>query len=704
MKSKLPYILALLSVACTDEVNDVHSDSLSSITFGVGYETMSRTESESSASVGSFNLGDISDSVSVALTTEDFAAVEPSGRAAPVQQINSFRAWAFLYEGESATGSFFANEAVSDKGTYWSTTQPYYWPTSANQRLSFTAVSNVTEDMAVDALTQTISLSYTVPAAAAAQTDILLAQTEPINYNTTPDTPVALNFKHICAGVRFRAGTSLMPGTIQKITLRGVRDTGVFSGGTWTLADNISSFSLDTPVEVSGSTASDTELYQTYQTFMFLPQTLGPDARLEVEFADRTTGTTRTLSASLDGQQWPIGKITTYHIGITPGYHLEFTSTPPVQDANYVMCNTTFSAIGLASATAWTLTASASDGADVSIQRESEVNEYAKQGFWLDKKMNNGTVTTESARGSSVISGSGNVWNLDVRVFLPENIGDAARTVTLRLHVDGTPASADVAQSITQLSPAWAGNVGWEQIDDHQTGIYGFCYTARHVYVYNNSHTIVPANNVVSQVQQLVTQYSAGDYASVTRYNQNLVSYRNYVDIDYRKLNKLEGRAESQDNGLQNTHELFNFGGTALSRNFENAIIAMRRVNDASNAAYRKRADNDPSSVPQWIDGTEINNSQILALVLKKNRYYLNTATVDDNTTVTPLIRSTDIEWYLPASGQFGNAPAWYDGSAMVGADFWSSTAPSENYAYTGSGAAIVRSLTRSVRVVRNRP
>ena len=708
MKKHLLYILALLLTACTDDVNEAF-DQDKCISFGIVYEELGSRSDVNAHSTGSIFLLRDSDTVPVTITVDDFSACEPAGRAAPIQQLSSFTAWAFLHDG-TQVHNFFSYEEVTKKGSDWSTSNPYYWPTPTDKKLSFTALSELNDNMTVDIQPGNISLGYTVPASAAAQSDIALAQTEPINHADNPGIAVPLTFRHLCAAVRFRAGPTLTPGTIKRITLTGVSDRGVFSGESWSLDEHTASFSLDTPVEISGSTAPDSDLYQTYQTFMFLPQSLGPDASLEVEFYDVVTGRTRTLTASLAGHLWPMGKITTYNIGVTPDFKLEFTSTPPVQDAHYVMCNSTFTIDGFNPTADWTLTATANDGADVSIQREADVNEYAKQGFWLDRRLTNGSTIGESVRGTSAISGTGNVSDLEVRVYLPENVSSANRTVTLRLHVEGSPESADAIQTITQLCPSWSGNTGWEQLNDSQSGIYGFCYAARHVYVYNNSHATATANNIVSSVQNMITQYQAEAYATVTRYSvwDGIVwkGYRNYVDIDYRKLNNLNGKASSTTNGLQNTRELFTFGGTATSKNFENAIISMRRVTDESQLAYRERASNDPSDVPNWINGEEINNSQMLLLVLKKNRYYLNTTSIDDGgmTTTSPLIKAEDINWYLPASGQFGSAPSWYGNAAMTdkGA-FWSSTVPGANNAYTGSGASETRTNSHYVRAARNR-
>lgn len=696
-----PALAVLLLTACSEEP-PAGLSGVDHISFGVDMQDMSATRACSPDSRFHFSVTAGADTVPVLATTEDFPAAAMLSRGAPATEPGTIRVWSAFHKTDGATLPFFEGEQLSERGNDLVTATPYYWPDPASGNLSFTAISNAPADgFITDMQGAALSLEYTVPAKAEAQNDIMVAETDPVNGASDPGFRVPLSFRHICAGVRFRTGQLSQPGTITRISLSGIKNNGTFAGGGWSAVSGSQTFVVDAEAVTDTSTPPGTDLYAPYLTMMMLPQDLGAEAKMEVVFRDDITGETRTLVASLAGQKWSEGKITTYQIGITAGFDLEFTDTPETQDAHYVMCNTAISVSNVLPATGWTLTATASDGADVTIQREADVNEYARQGFWLDKEMTNGHITTTSVRGTASISGTGAVSALPVRVFIPENTGDAERTVTLTLHIDGTSSSTAVSQTITQLCPDWQGSTGWEQIYGHEEGIYGFCYDAVHVYVYNNSHTVAPANRIVKQVENLIAQYDAGVYAKVTRYSVGIANYRNYVEIDYRKLNTLDGKAESAADGLQNTRDLFALGGTATTSNFENAILNMNRVTDSSVKAYRRRADNDPSAVPQWIDGTHIGENQVLALVLKKNRYYLNTTTGEDVTTTTPLIHTDDIVWYLPASGQFGTAGTWAVGSP---ADYWSSTASSGLNALTGSGATAARSDAHLIRVARNRP
>lgn len=64
--------------------------------------------------------------------------------------------------------------------------------------------------------------------------------------------------------------------------------------------------------DVDGS--ADQEITPVARTFMMLPQTLPPGASIEVIYKNKLTSTQHTLTASIAGSQWPIGKTLTYRI------------------------------------------------------------------------------------------------------------------------------------------------------------------------------------------------------------------------------------------------------------------------------------------------------------------------------------------------------------------------------------------------------
>lgn len=643
--------------------------------------------------------------VAVGVTVTDMCDSELSSRAAPVAggDIKAFTVYSFFYPSAAAEPRpFFAGEQATREGSLWTTTTLYYWPDSPDTTLAFWAmVGHDAAGVNVSASTtgtDAMAVDYTVPQNATEQADLMIATTGRLN---TPGASVPLRFRHICSAVRFVFGTEMQPGTIKEITLSGIKSGGRYTTG-WSDITGETSFTINTSKVTTGNENAGDPIQSDSYTLMMIPQQLADDAMLTVVFDDKKTGNTRTLTASLAGGEWKEGKVTTYRIGITREYKLEFIEQVDRQDAHYVICNSSMRISDVPDGKAWTLTARASDGADVSVQLTADINEYAATGFWTDKYITNGaTITSESARGTNTVKGSGS-GDFPLTVFLPENVSDADRTITLTLNVDGLPADYAVTQEITQVSPLWNGSTGWEQIDDHINGMYGFVYSSCYVYVYNySSFKPNELNAVKNMIVDLISQYNASEYVSYDQYYQFPGGYRYYVAIDFRKLNDLGGNAKSSKDGLNNTRELFRFGGSGVSDTFEDALGTLKKVQDNSKA-FEARRPTDPSSVPPWINGNEINESQVLTLVLKKNRYYLNKYTDKDTGTATtaPLIREEDIKWYLPAYEQFNGMPAEYS----VPADYWSSTSYNDaEHSYAGNGALQQRTAQLKIRVARNR-
>lgn len=653
--------------------------------------------------------------VAVSMSVSDMSAATTGSRGTPVNgtaDLKDFSIYSWFYRDATAAAQpFFTRETAQDHGDYWSTPTTYYWPTGAGTSLCFWALAGIDTPGVniIDPGTgpDDITIEYSVPREAASQTDLLLATTGRIN---TPGLRVPLTFRHLCAAVRFVAGSEMQPGTIRSITLSGIASQGRYTG-TWSTPGGKTDFTLTTDKDTDENTPAGSALTTQYNTMMMLPQRLGDDATLTVVFEDRVTGTERRMSASLAGREWRQGTVTTYHIGITPEYRLEFTETPPTQDAHYVICESAVSISGIPAGKAWTLTVSPSDDSDPSIQLTADINEFARQGFWTDREMSNGSVTSRSARGSRQIKGTG-PGEFPLTVFLPENISDTPRTVTLTLSVDGAPAQNSVTQQIVQLAPAWTGDTGWEQIDDNENAAYGFSYTAHHVYVYYDGYYNLTEGDKLQQlksmIDNIIAQYNASTYADVYR-KSYAAKYRYAVDINYEKLSNLGLNAASATDGLTNTRQLFNFGGSAVSTTFETALQGLRRIDDESVTAFRRR--NNASNwdnldnrfgFPLWVEGTAINESQALSAVLKKNRYYLNHYT-DSGTEMeatAPRIQESDIVWYLPAREEFASSPTNYSPAG----EYWSSTAcDNATEAYSGDGTPTLRSTRKKIVAARRR-
>ena len=719
-----PYLALLSALVCTGCADDPHAPAAADpvgIVFSVSADAPLSRSDGAVRDAGMLTLtpdsaGDGSDSVDVCITVADMppcAAPACGARGLPVTDaagLESFGLYSSFYRDADAPAQpFFARETAIDRGGYWTTATTYYWPTGPGTSLSFWALAGIdapgvsvsdpgtgTDDIAID---------YRVPPEATDQADLLLATTGRIN---TPGERVPLVFRHLCAAVRFVIGDEMQPGTIESITLDGIMSQGRYDGA-WSGLGGKKSFTLATGKDTEHDTPPGTALATSYNTLMMIPQRLGDDATLTLVFKDRVTGSERRLSASIGGQEWRRGTVTTYHIGITPEYRLEFTQTPATQDAHYVICGSAVRISGLPADKTWTITAAASDGSDPSVQLTADINEFARQGFWTDREMSNGIVTTRSARGSARLQGNG-PGEFPITVFLPENNSDTQRTVTLTLSVDGAPAQNAVTQQISQFAPMRKGDTGWEQIDDNQTASYGFSYTAHHVYVYydgyyNTGSGAESLRKIKSMIDNIIAQYNASGYTDVIMKRHWAGKSRYAVDINYEKLSNLGLNAASATDGLTNTRQLFNFGGSGVTSTFETALQSLRRIDDESVSAFRKR-DNAGSSIdndfdfPQWVEGTAINESQALSAVLRKNRYYLNRYT-DSGTgmeATAPRILESDIVWYMPAREEFATMPADHGPAG----EYWSSTAYNDaTQAYSGNGTVTLRSAQKKIIAAR---
>ena len=109
----------------------------------------------------------------------------------------------------------------------------------------------------------------------------------------------------------------MLPGRITKITLKNVYGKAVYPvGGTsWRDFGSVKSFSQTPDKEVSGQPGE--EITGGVTTFMMIPQHLPAGASIEIAYTDGLSSTPRTLSTSIAGKIWPMGKTITYRISTT---------------------------------------------------------------------------------------------------------------------------------------------------------------------------------------------------------------------------------------------------------------------------------------------------------------------------------------------------------------------------------------------------
>lgn len=421
---------------------------------------------------------------------------KPMTRAAmQTTMYDKFNVVAAYKEDGNIGSQFFMNEIATNNGTNWVPQRIYYWPGS-NRQLRFLAwaPTDATFQAVPNSPTAT-TLQYTTPAETKDQRDIVAAATDFIDSPAKEGNciPIGLQFKHLCTAVKIKTGAQMTAGTIKSVSITNVKNSGSYDmvSSTWALNDGTANFTVTPNKATTGTTPNGTDLNAGESTLMLLPQTLGADSKLKVEFHDNISGRDRILSASLNGAEWPMGKTVTYRLSITPEYELNIDNVAETVDAHYVVQPIKVRLANLTDNTKWTLTTKIDgeiyNGIDVSVlldNPEDGALNVAKQGFWLDKyveikRNDNGeiiskTLTNQTARGTATVTGTGNLEK-DAYVFIPENIGNTDRNITITLKIDGASDTDAVTKTITQKCPSWNGsNVGYERFEKDNEGIYPF--------------------------------------------------------------------------------------------------------------------------------------------------------------------------------------------------------------------------------------
>ena len=643
-------------------------------------------------------------------------ANRPATRAAmQTSMYNDFKVVAAVKENGTVGTQYYMDDVATKTGTNWVPSKVYYWPGS-NRQLRFLAWAPTDASFqSVPNNPNATTLQYTTPAEAKNQRDIVAAATDFMSNpsNDATCTPVGLQFKHLCTAVIIKTGEQMTAGTIKSVSLKGVKNSGTYDmvNSAWTLTGSKADFTISPNQATTSTTPNGTYLNAGESTFMLLPQTLGADSKLEVAFHDNISGRDRILSASLNGAEWPMGKTVTYRLSITPEYELNIDNVSEFVDAHYVIEPIKIRLSNLESNTKWTLSAKIDgekyNGIDVSVlldNPEDGALSVAKQGFWIDKyvaikRNDNGEIiskklTNQSARGTATVSGTGNI-ETDAYVFIPENIGNSDRNITITLKVEGTSDADAATKTIIQKCPSWnGGNVGYERIEENNGGNYpfGFLWDRKVTYSYKGFLALlfkwVADSYKTANVDYLKTSYKF------------VVGFRSVstATIDYTALNNSLNVGMSKEDGLDNTRKLYTFKNigsiSEMEQDFDNLKILGYKWQD------KKTEGGHYETVKNFA----------AKMVVMKNKFNVEKREQKDpegNKVVfyVPDIDEKDILWYLPASNeQMGITDTEYPLSGT----YWSSTAAQANkqaYVYSSGINAIEtdRMATHKIRAVRKR-
>lgn len=613
-------------------------------------------------------------------------AGRPATRAAmQTSMYNDFKVVAAVKENGNVGTQYYMDDVATKTGTNWVPSKVYYWPGS-NRQLRFLAWAPTDASFqSVPNNPNATTLQYTTPAEAKNQRDIVAAATGFISNpsNDATCTPVGLQFKHLCTAVIIKTGKQMTAGTIKSVSLKGVKNSGTYDmvNSAWTLNNSTADFTIAPNKTTTNSTPNGTNLNAGESTFMLLPQTLGADSKLEVEFHDNISGRDRILSASLNGAEWPMGKTVTYRLSITPEYELKFVTEPTLQDAHYVIYPIKIKVDptlvdkdkkGKVVGGGWTLK---STSPKVTLCKE--LTELTSLGYWV-----------EEDRGTQTIEGT-ETGEVTVYAFLEENIERQNREVVLELSPKEYPSAPPVKFTITQIFPSWnTDGLGCERFEDGDYP-WGFKWDSSMKITYDMSEAggtgfWGPLRRWIMKIQIKYYGDKYKDYITYTTYWGQLKT----LTIDFSKVPNLDV-ADSPDDGNLNTWELYNFNGisdvTGLMAQLEEWGGKADKVLEQNPAEYAAR------------------------MCTMKNKFNKEKiAQEGNNVAYRPVLKRENLVWYLPAKNEFSMV---VDNDYPLNGNYWTSTASeiahdNENsYKYqNNSGASLnIRTDKFHVRAVRKK-
>lgn len=556
---------------------------------------------------------------------------------------DNFNVVAQLKDTDGSLGSqFYMNETATKSGDVWQPSAIYYWPD--NRQLRFMAWAPTGEGVfeespispTVDANKTTIK--YTVPTDASKQRDIVAAATDYMSNPATGATcsPVGLQFKHLCTAVIIKTGSDITDGSIKSVKITNVRKSGTYDMTTsaWTLAGETADYSISPDFATAGR-PDGTKIHNDDAAFMMLPQTLGAESKLEVVFHDNITNNDRTLTASLNGTKWPMGKTITYRLSITPEYDLQFVTVPTLQDAHYIIYPIKIK-VDPKLTGGWRLK---STSPKVTLCKE--LTDLTSLGYWV-----------EEDRGTQTVEGT-ETGEVTVYAFLEENIEGQNREVVLELTPKKYPNAKPVKFTITQLCPSFnTDGLGGERIEDGDYP-WGFLWDNDMKITYDmkdaGGHGFFgPWRRWVMKIQIKYYGDKYKDYITYTTYWGQLET----LTIDFSKVPRLDV-ADSPDDGNLNTWELYNFNGVS------DVTGLMAQLEEWGGKPDKKLPENPAEYAARMCILKNKFNKELIGEELGKKTY-------------RPVLKRENLVWYLPSKNEFSMV---VDNEYPLNGTYWTSTA-----------------------------
>lgn len=306
-----------------------------------------------------------------------------------------------------------------------------------------------------------------------------------------------------------------------------------------------------------------------------------------------------------------------------------------------------------------------------------------------------------SARGEASYLGTGS-GDFPIAIFVPENIGDEKRSIALSVTVNGS-----VVQTINieQYAPSWYGsnsNIGCERLEGDMQP-WGFYWSSDFKLIFDLTSCdeddrralATYVNFYKSWIIQLLAYLIGIDIPDLSYVEMEtsggILGFGEKADKITINLGSLDAGniAERQDDGQQNTRDIYNFEGIQLTNNIINRIQSVGGYTD------------DMMDI-EGSGSLPTNNAAIACM--KLNSWNVVTAQGEGVLTLT---NGTLPEWYLPASGEITGIN---DAEHPLSGNYWTSTSVENSHEYsykydaTGSISQERRDTELHVRAVRKKP
>lgn len=357
---------------------------------------------------------------------------------------------------------------------------------------------------------------------------------------------------------------------------------------------------------------------------------------------------------------------------------LQFTSEPTIQDAHYVIYPIDIKAENV------------SDGKLTSnvpwLTLRTDLTDLEKEGYWIEE--DRGTQSIDIPDGTT-----------RVYAFLEENIGNDTREATLSLYQEAYSDFKD--EFVVQQYPvSWNDNIGCERIEG-ETYPWGFYWDSDFKLIYDMTGCSESDRTDISLyirwtklLHTLLPGWFPTDLSYVDHdYEGGFIgmgSKTKTVTINFGDLS-VAGIAESSNNGLANTDELYNFNGISQVSSMITLLQSCSGFKVSSEGSG-------------LLNPTEY-AARACAKLNKFNKEHVSGG--ETGSRDVPVLKDENFVWYLPSRQE---APRMRDNIIPLSGDYWTSTAAGDNqtaYKYTAGNSSADQTARRdvnlNVRAVRKR-